>query len=578
MHFEQIELNESAISFVLRLAFNVGKPSHSAILNTFLPDHRTSVFGESRKMIKSRWLAACLLFAPWFAQGPFVQAQTVTSFEGIDASQLGHPEFDVDPNGAVGTKQYLEWTNPYFQAFDKTNRAQVWSAPVSAATIWRQEGISNCNIAGDGLVLFDRLASRWIVAGHNSPGINGPYFYCIAVSNTDDLSSPSLAWYAYEFQLPTGVNASGHPYFPDWPKLGTWADGYYLSFDLMDPNQGYRIIGIEACALDRTNIVTGGLPNPIQCFSDPSPIPTSGEPYLGHSLIPADVEGNTAPPAGRPEFFTAVQNPPRDGKTTTSNTINLWAFHVDWSDPANSTFTKTPLDVTSYTPGCYRANAPGNTVCVVEPSLNSAGKHYLLDSVGDRLMPRLAYRNFGTYESFLVSHTIRVGLKNPQTAVRWYELRDNGAGTPEVYQSGNINPSGSVYRFMPSLAQDQAGNVAVGYSVSSGTVHPGIRAASWSLLNQTAPHEINIQTGVGDSEDSVRWGDYTSMTVDPVDECTFWYVNEYLKANQVNGAITWDSRIAHFSISGCSSHKTVQAPLPEYPILVASPVRRINPD
>jgi hypothetical protein len=156
-------------------------------------------------------------------------------------------------------------------------------------------------------------------------------------------------------------------------------------------------------------------------------------------------------------------------------------------------------------------------------------------------------------------------VNNPQTAVRWYELRDNGTGTPAVYQSGDVNPSGSLYRFMPSIAQDQAGNVAVGYSVSSGTVHPGIRAASWSLVNQTKPHEINIQTGGGDSEDSVRWGDYTSMTVDPVNECTFWYVNEYLQSNQTNGAITWDTRIANFSISGCATHKII-VPKPDLPI------------
>ena len=166
-------------------------------------------------------------------------------------------------------------------------------------------------------------------------------------------------------------------------------------------------------------------------------------------------------------------------------------------------------------------------------------------------MPRLAYRNFGTYESFLVSHTVEVvlGSKGP-TGIRWYELR--GSGTPALYQSGTISPGTGMFRFMPSIAQDHSGNAAVGYSVSSPSAHPGIRESSWSLTTNSQPVEVAIHKGAGDEENSEIWGDYTSMTVDPVDDCTFWYVNQYLRTNQIGSSIVWDTRIANFKVSACS--------------------------
>jgi len=478
-------------------------------------------------------------------------AQTVTTFEGIDASQLTHPEYDVDPNGAVGTKQFMEWTNVAFQAFDKVTFAPVWSSPQPGNSPWGNNGMTGCNIAGDGVILFDRLASRWVIAGHNSPGINGTYYYCVAVSSTDDLSSSALSWYTYRFYLNShlGQNSYGHTYFPDWPKLGTWADAYYVGFDLEDRDNHFQEIGVVVCALDRANMLANSATRPIQCFSDPNPIPTSGSLYLRHSLVPADIEGTVAPPAGRHEFFVSIQNPPNDGVSTTSNSINLWDFHVDWVTPANSTFTNSSLSVTAYEPGCYNTAHPPNTFCVLEPSGPPSGGRYEIDSVGDRLMPRMAYRNFGSYESFLVSHTVQVGINgSKRTGVRWYELR--GSGTPTVYQSGTINPDTALFRFMPSMAQDHDGNAAVGYSISSTGAHPGIRASWWNLPSATKPVELRIYSGSGDSQGAKNWGDYSSMTVDPVDDCTFWYVNQYLESNQTTSPV-WHTRIGKFKVSTC---------------------------
>jgi len=498
---------------------------------------------EKRKRMKLT--AGTLLF---FLGSYLMHAQTITTFEGIDATQVAHPEFDVDPNGAVGTRQFMEWTNVYFQAYDKQTFAPVWSTPQLGTLPFKNNKMSNClHVGGDGIITFDHLALRWIIAVRAVP-TPGTYYYCVAISNTDDLASSTLAWYTYQFSLNPvlGANGQGNAYFPDWPRFGTWGDAYYVSFDLNDVNRSYREIGIVVCALDRTHMIAGSTPNPMQCFSDPAPIPTDGSLYLKHSLIPADVEGSVAPPAGRNEFLVSIENPPNDGHSTTSSSINLWDFHVDWATPANSTFTNSTLPVTTYSPACYELNYPPGTYCI--PESTSKSTHNRVDSVGDRLMPRLAYRKFGSYESFLVSHTIRTGAGS-QTGIRWYELR--GAETPAIYQSGTISPDKTLFRFMPSIAQDHAGHAAVGYNVSSAATHPGIKTAWWSLSKSFAPTERVIFKGSGDEENSFHWGDYSSMTVDPVDDCTFWYVTQYFAQNETGKQINWNTRIANFKLSSC---------------------------
>ncbi len=496
--------------------------------------------------VRSAALAVLSLLVPYF-----LAAQTVTTFEGIDASQLSAPGVDVDPNGAAGTKQYMEWVNTSYQAYDKSTFAAVWPSPQNGDSPWRDNNMQNCYGAGggDGIITFDRLASRWVIARRASN--QGTYYYCVAISNTDDLKSTSLAWFTYQFALNSVIstNSFGHTYWPDWPRFGTWADGYYFSFNLQDPDNAFQNIGVIACALDRANMIIGGTARSMQCFSDPSPIPPNGSLYLAHSLIPADFEGATAPPSGRHEFFLSIQNPPNDGVTTTSTKLNLWNFHVNWKTPANTTFTKTQVSVGSYTPGCYELTEPELTNCVNQPSSRTTG--WFLDSVGDRLMPRFAYRNFGTYQSFLISFTVQVTPgTNQQTGIRWYELR--GDNLPKIFQSATVTNGTLVYRFMPSIAQDKAGNAAVGYSVSGNNTEPGIRASYWSLPNKTKATEINIKTGVGDEENTGRYGDYTSMTVDPVDDCTFWYVNQYFLAAQTGSLVNWDTRIGKFKLSTCN--------------------------
>lgn len=492
----------------------------------------------------SSLLFVCLLFFCTTS----AYAQTVNTFEGIDASQLKSPEWLIDPNGAVGTKQYMEWVNPYYQAYDKVTFAPVWSTPQAGTAIFIANGVTSCNNfnGGDVIILFDRLASRWVIAAHTAAP---DYYYCVAISNTDNLASSGLKWYTYAIPLNSflGTNPEGVTYYPDWGKIATWPDAYYVGIDLGDVSAGYIDVGVLACALDRTNMLIGGTPNTPQCFTVPDPVVGSPD-YLAHSLEPADIDGTTPPPAGSPEYFVSIENPLNNGAAKTSSSINLWQFHVNWTNPADTTFTQSSIPVPAFTPGCYAVSNPGNTICVPEPSTSTTGQY--IDSVGDRLMFRLAYRNFGEYESYLVSHAVQVNAGNrTQTGIRWYELRGSGALT--LYQSGTISPDNTTYRFMPSIAQDQNGNAAVGYSVSSATVHPGISASWWNLTDQTAPTEISLYSGTGDEENVYHYGTYSSMTVDPVGGCAFWYINEYFAQNQTGSEINWNTRISTFSLPGC---------------------------
>jgi hypothetical protein len=502
--------------------------------------------------VLASFFGALIFLAPNILAQNGLRAQTVSSFEGLDAIDVSGPTYEVDANGAVGTKQYMEWVNSAYQAWSKTSPyTPVWSSAQNGDTPWRNVGMTNCEGTGggEGTVTFDKLASRWVLARRAGPAAN-TYYWCIAVSNTDDLSSTSLAWYTYQFNVTPnlGVNSHASVYYPDYPRFGVWQDGYYATFDLEDPNNGYQEIGVVACVFDRTNILINGTARAFQCFSNPSPIPTNGALYLSHSLMPVDLEGTTAPPTGQDAFLISIQNPPADGKTTTSTTLNLFDFHTSWGTPKNSKFTLSSVTVPSYEPGCYDVSDPVNTFCVNEPSSANTGNY--VDSIGDRLTPRFAYRNFGTYGSFTMAQTVQVGTgKNQQTGIRWYELRGNA--TPTLFQSGTVTNGTTLYRFVPSMAQDKTANAAVGYSVSSSAVHPSIRAATFSLPSKTAPKEIAIETGAGDEENSSHWGNITSMTVDPSDGCTFWYVDEYFQANEIGSNIDWDTRIANFKVATC---------------------------
>ena len=428
-----------------------------------------------------------------------------TSFEGLGRGQYGFviDSAPPDTNGAVGATQYVQWVNESFAVFDKATAAKV-VGPTQGNVLWSGFG-GGCqnNNDGDPIVLYDKAAQRWVFSQFSVS--TTPYLQCIAVSTTSDATG---TYNRYSFQ---------YNKFDDYPKMGVWPDAYYETFNMFGV---VNFVGSDACAYDRTAMLAGTAATQI-CFQQGASV---------GGLLPSDLDGTTPPPAGSPNYMIFFG----------ANKLNLYQFHVDFVTPTNSSFTgPTVIPVAAFNPLCNGA------VCVPQP-----GTKQQLDSLADRLMYRLAYRNFGTHESLVVNHSVAVS--GGGGGVRWYEIQ-NPSGTPTLAQQGTFAPDSS-FRWMGSIAMDQAGDIALGYSVSNSTsVHPSIAYTGRVPTDPagTMGAEVNLVTGKGSQTGALnRWGDYSAMTVDPIDDCTFWYTQEYLKTT---GSFNWSTRIANFKFSNCGS-------------------------
>ena len=464
--------------------------------------------------------------APGFPEDAAVQGPTgsaVGTVPGLGFNGVGYgftgPQgtFSVnsappDTVGAVGRTQYVQVVNTGFAVFDKATGGAVYG-PVPTNILWQGfGGPCEADNDGDGMVVYDKAADRWVISQFAVTA--APYYQCVAVSQTSDATG--------------GYNRYAFSYgsiFPDYPKIGVWPDAYYITFNMFTNS----FQGPKVCAYDRTSMLAGS-PATQQCFQ----LSTS---YA--SLLPADLDGISPPPTGSPGFMVSRG----------SSNLNLWKFHVDFANSANTTLTgPTSIPVPAFTSAC------NGGACIPQ-----WGSTQLLDSLADRLMNRLAYRNFGSYQSMVVTHSVTAGAtkgKNRSSGysgVRWYEIRNPGAAVA-LYQASTFAPD-TTYRWMGSIAQDKQGNMALGYSASSSTIHPAIRFTGRLVtapLN-TMQAETSIIEGTGsqikDSYNLSRWGDYSAMTIDPVDDCTFWYTSEYLKTD---GTFNWSTRVASFKFPGCS--------------------------
>jgi hypothetical protein len=426
-----------------------------------------------------------------------------SSFNGISAVDSLPP----DPNGAVGPNNYVQIVNESFAVYSKTGVKQY--GPVTTNTLFTGFG-GDCETYNDGdaTVVYDRAADRWVISQFAVSGSN--YYQCVAVSTTAD---PTGSYYRYAFQYDS---------FPDYPKLGVWPDAYYETFNLFD----FSFIGPEVCAYDRASMLSG-LPATQQCF-------ILDAQYGG--MLPSDVDSATPPPTGAPNYLLNFN----------TNSLDLWKFHVDWTTPANTTLTgPTAISVANFAPAC------GGGACIQQPQ--SSPYVGTLDSLGDRLMYRLAYRNFGDHESLVVNHSINAGNR---VGIRWYELRNTPAsalGTPSVFQQGTYAPDSTEYRWMGSIAMSGTGDIALGYSRSSAASGDYPSVAYTGRLAGDAPGvmtqgETVLKAGQGSQEFYDRWGDYSSMSVDPTDDCTFWYTGEYLPSTD---SFNWSTRIGSFKLPGC---------------------------
>ncbi len=443
------------------------------------------------------------------------------SFDGVGNGFTGpQGTFTVtsapsDPNGTVGPQDYVQIVNTDFAIFNKdASRGAVGTVrygPVQINTLWSGfGGLCQTDNDGDPIVVYDSIANRWLITQFAVTNPNPNYYQCIAVSTGSD---PTGTYNRYAFSYAN---------FPDYPKFGLWPDAYYGTFNLFD-STGTTFLGAQVCAFDRTSMLSGASATQ-QCF-------TTSSSY--GSLLPSTLLGTTQPPAGSPNYLLALN-------TTTS--LGLWKFHVDWSTPSNSTFTgPTNIAVASYAQAC------GGGTCIPQ-----SGTTNQLDSLGDRLMYRLEYRNFGSYESLVVDHSITAGSS---VGMRWYEIRSPG-GTPTVFQSGTYAPDAN-YRWMGSIAQDKSADMAMSYSISSSSTHPGIsytgRLASDSPGTMGQGEASLIVGGGSQTGGLTRWGDYSSISVDPSDDCTFWFTNQYIPSN---GSFNWKTRIGSFKFSSCGGSVT----------------------
>src|SRR5438105_524747 len=430
---------------------------------------------------------------------PLVNTTAGLDFDGIGAAGSAPP----DANGSVGATQFVQIVNVEYAVYDKTSGALLLG-PTPIHNIW--SGFNGDCANGDGgdpVVLYDKAANRWVV-GQMNVNLNA---YCMAVSTTSDATQ---SYYRYEFSFGTNT--------PDYPKLAVWPDAYYWTANTF--SSANTFVGANPCAFDRATMLSGGPANAI-CMQQNSSV---------DSLLPADLDGTTPPPTGQTNLYLQLAAP---------SSLNLFKFHVDFTTPSNSTFAgPAAIPVTPFSQAC------GGGTCIPQP-----GTTQQLDSVGDRLMFRLAYRNFGDHESLVVNHSVMAGSS---VGVRWYEIRSPNA-TPTVFQQGTFSPD-SQYRWMGSIAMDQSGDIAVGYSASSSSNFPAVRYTGRVPSDPagTMESENSIIEGTGSQTKGLsRWGDYSSMSVDPADDCTFWYTNEYLTTN---GSFNWKTRIGSFKFTSCGQH------------------------
>ena len=434
---------------------------------------------------------------------PDAMPAPILNFDGVPFPGVACNCAPPDTDGEVGATQYLQMVNQAIQVFDKVTGASLLG-PIDIQTIWSGfGGLCQTNGFGDPIVVYDQLANRWLVS--QFAGTSVPTDECVAVSTTSDATG---SWNRYDFHL--GTN------FFDYPKIGVWPDGYYMLMNVFN-SSGTAYLGPQPFALDRAAMLAGTAAT----FITPG-LQSAG---LG-TILPADLDGPIPPPAGAPNPWLSTNLP----------NWRLYRFHVDWGTPANSTFTLGG----NLTPSGY------STLGVGVPQLGTADR---LATMADRPMFRLAYRRFAdSHEALVGNLTVS---SNSVAGIRWFEIDNATSGAPSFTQEGTYQPD-TTWRWMGSTAMDTEGNLAVGFSASSASIHPEIRYAG-RLAGDTpgvlAQGEATLFAGAGSQTDTQnRWGDYSDITVDPVDDCTFWYTTEYY---QTTSSFNWRTRIGNFKFPGC---------------------------
>lgn len=459
-------------------------------------------------------------------------AALVASFDGLGHGFTG-PQGTAafrnpsDNSLAVGPNHVVQIVNTRMAIFSKAGKKFKESGtplygPVNTNTLFRGFG-GQCELRnnGDAVARYDQLADRWLIVmpifrrGTPRAGeTEGPYSMCYALSVTSD---PFGAYYRYEFL---------RPLFPDYPRPAIWPDGYYSP-----TSTGDNVIQKHACVADRAKMLKGERATE-QCAT------IDGVNFLNN----ADVDGKALPPAGAPNIMIAAGGAQLK-QVMEDDAVLVWTFHVDWAD-ASKTKIAGPERI-AVAP--YRYLCDGQlTHCVPQPGTESR-----LDSQGDKIMQRLVYRRIGNQESIVAVHSVNTAVG--AGGVRWYEFRVNTTGPRKerrlaLHQQGTYAPD-TAYRWMASPAIDRMGNIAIGYSFG-GTPHFAGQRFAARLANDPKGvltlRETVLVEGEG-VQHAMRWQDYTQTAMDPDDDCTIWYVGDYMKKD----ITSYSSRIGAFRLPGC---------------------------
>jgi hypothetical protein len=468
-------------------------------------------------------------------QGRRSPAVLLESFDGhgyglVGPHGTGRGGNPTDNSLAAGRNHLMETVNgggvaiytKKGELFDETGR--VLFGPMGVNVFFSGFG-GECEAApnGDTVVRYDQLAERWLVvmplfrrASVVPPGrTEAPYGMCYAVSTSENPLGPYYRYY-YEREL-----------FPDYPRPAIWPDGYYVPTSTGDnllPDG--RLPEKHICIVERAKMLVGE-PAQEQCLI------IDDVNFLNN----ADIDGWGLPPAGAPNIMIATGGAQLRNDFTDDG-IQVWNVHVDWDNPSN-TKAEGPTKVT-VAPYNYLCNGQ-LTRCVPQPGTDTR-----IDSQGDKIMQRVVYRNIDGVESLVAVHS--VGTAAGGGGVRWYEFRLNDDRDLVVHQQGTYAPDG-FYRWMASPGIDRQGNIAMGYSFGGTPHYPGQRFAGrldGDSLGALTLQETVLVEGQG-SQNGMRWQDYTQLAIDPVDDCTMWYVGDYLKQN----APSQTTRIGAFRLPGC---------------------------
>jgi hypothetical protein len=460
------------------------------------------------------------------ATSPAGALSRAAGFEGLSNKDNPFQVVPPDPVGDVGPNHYVEMVNVVFDVFTKSGTSLL--GPTEIGTLWDGFAIDDCtDLSGDPIVVYDQRADRWLLSQLTTRGFEtgGDFYNCLAVSTTGD---PTGTYYRYAFS--TGRN------FPDYPKWGVWSNSYVITTREFGEEEPFPY-GIGVYALQRSAILNGQPASVFGFFLDSAVVPLN---TIGDGLLPADLDGDDRPPPGATIPLVGTQD---DDYVygATFDALNIWELSAQWNPPSASLTGPTQLLVAEFDSD-FPCDPPGSRLCIPQPGTSTK-----IDILSYRQRPtwRLAYRSFSDHEALVTNQSVEA---LPGVAgIRWYEIR-RVDGTFSLYQQGTYAPDDGVHRWMGSIAMDEEGNMALGYSVSNGTtVYPGIRFTGRSVhdpLGQMTLAEKVIVNGSGSQLSATRWGDYTSMNID-VDDCTFWYVNEYLART---GRAPWQTRIASFQI------------------------------